>query len=31
MEKYKKYIEVELVNNIEIKFNYQGIVIDLDN
>ena len=31
MEKYKKYIEVELVNNVEIKFNYQGIVIDLDN
>lgn len=31
IEKYKKYIEVELVNNVEIKFNYQGMVIDLDN
>ena len=31
IEKYKKYIEVELVNDVEIKFNYQGVVIDLDN
>lgn len=31
IEKYKKYIEVELVNNVEIKFNEQGIVIDFDD
>lgn len=31
IEKYKKYIEVELVNDAEIKFNYKGAVIDFDN
>ena len=31
IEKYKKYIEVELVNNVEIKFNYEGAIIDFDN
>ena len=31
IEKYKKYVEVELANNVEIKFNYEGKVIDFDN
>ncbi len=31
IEKYKKYVEVELVNDVEIKFNYNGGVIDFDN
>lgn len=31
IEKYKKYVEVELANNIEIKFNYEGKVIEFDN
>ena len=31
IEKYKKYVEVELANNVEIKFNYEGTVIEFDN
>lgn len=31
IEKNKKYIDVELVNNVEIKFNDKGAVIDFDN
>lgn len=31
IEKYKKYVEVELANNVEIKFNYEGKVIEFDN
>lgn len=31
IERSKKYVEVDLVNKIEIKFNHKGAVIELDD